>query len=215
MASEKAIYWLALGVAALGLNSTYQRSESFWLHRLADRSVQTAECVAQRGLTLISMAEVMIGRNPADVARLQGSLARLEARSEALPAVQMSRDMAQTRHDLQHLQVELRGLKVAVPKVRCPDSKIAMDVREQLADLNVPELPNQEIYVEVPQVDLRGLESLQSMHSFDSLKSMESLQSLRSLESLRSMGDFQFAYPQIPSGRVQIKIHKKSDGGTI
>ena len=173
MASEKAIYWLAVGVVALGLNSTYQRSESCWVQRMAGRSVRVAERAAQRGLNLLSLAEVMIGRNPADLARLQGALARLEARSEAEPSVDMHQELAQTQRDLQQLNVELRDMKVAVPHVRCPKARIAMDFRQQLADMDTSELADPTIYVDVPrvdvpQLDLRGLESLPSLQSFQS-----------------------------------------------
>jgi len=203
MASERAIYWFAVGVVALGLNSRHQQREACWVHKLADRSIQAAECVTARGLSLLSMAEVMLGKNPGEIDRLQAALGRLEAR-QSQAVLDDQPKLAQAQRDLEQLNIQMNDVKIAVPKVRCPRAKIAAELSNQFVDVNVPEMVDGTMVVNGTQIDLRELQSLQP------------LQSLPSLESLRSLRDFRAIAPQVPRGRVQVKIYKmKTDGGPI
>jgi len=216
MVSDKAMYWLAVGVVALGLNSTYQQGEFRCAHHLADCAIRSAEHAAQRGLAVVSMAEVMLGRNPADVARLQGALARLEARSESAPSVDVQNDLAQAQSDLEQMNVELQGLNTAVRvNVPCPEAR---QIRHRLAVITVPQVTDGELVVNGTTVDLSGLESLQSLESLRSLEAVRGLQpirSMQSLESLRSLRELR-SLQQIPRGHVTIRVHKtNTDDGTI
>ena len=49
MTSEKAWYWLAAGVLALGLNGAYQDGQFGWVHGIADRSTEIVERASMRG----------------------------------------------------------------------------------------------------------------------------------------------------------------------
>jgi hypothetical protein len=222
MVSDKAMYWLAVGVVALGLNSKYQQGEFRCAHRLADCAVLSAEHAAQRGLAVVSMAEVMLGRNPADVARLQGTLARLEARSENLPSADVQQDLARAQHDLEQMNVELQGMNTAVRvNVPCPEVR---HMSHRFTAMTVPQMTDGELVVNGTTVDLRGLESLQSLESLRSLEtlqdlqpiqSMQSLESLRSLQSLGSMRERR-SWNHVPGGRLTIKVRKMhTDDGTI
>lgn len=237
MASEKAMYWLAVGVMALGLNSSYQQGEFSWAHKVADHAVLAAEHAAQRGLTRLSMAEVMLGRNPADLARLQGALAWLEAR-QTLRAAQTD-ELAQAQ--MEDLNGELQDLKSSAADRKCQQEKIAQQLRGHLADVRVPQIHVRvpQIDVRVPevdvrmpevvdgmmvvdgtQVDLRGLESLRSLETLQSLQGLPSmhslaglgsLRSLRSLGALRSMQNFQM---QCPRSHLHVRVQASQEGGS-
>ena len=205
MASEKAIYWLALGVVALGLNSTYQKTETGWAQRFAERSVWAAERAAQRGLSLVSMAEVMLGRNPGEVARLQGALARLEARESMRAELP---ELAQTQAEMEELNLEMDGLQTSMARIPCAQARAAAALRHQIAQIDVPTIADRTIYIQGPQINLQGLESLKSLDGLQSMESMKSFASLRALQDLKVSG--------MPGARVQIKIHRKdSPDGTI
>jgi len=219
MVSDKAIYWLAVGLVALGLNSKYQQGEFRCAHQLADCAVRSAEHAAQRGLAVVSMAEVMLGRNPTDVARLQGALARLEARSENLPSAEIQRDLAQAQRDLEQMNVEMQGMNTAVT-VNVPCSEVRQ-MRHRFTAVTVPQVNDGELVVNGTTVDLRGLESLESLQSLEALQgvqpiqSMQSLESLRSLKSLGSLREFR-SLNHGPSGHLTIKVRKvHNDDGTI
>jgi hypothetical protein len=216
MATDKAIYWLAVGAVALGLNSKYQQGEFGSAHRLADCAVRSAEHAAERGLAAVSMAEVMLGRNPADVARLQGALARLEARSENVPSVDVQQDLAQAQRDLEQMNVELQGMNTAVRvNVPCPEVR---QMRHRLTAMTVPQVNDGELVVNGTMVDLRGLESLRSLETlqdFQVTPSMQSLESLRSLQSLGSMRQLR-SWNHVTGGRLTIKVRKMhTDDGPI
>jgi hypothetical protein len=231
MVSEKAMYWLAVGVMALGLNSSYQQGEFRWAHKLADHAVQAAEDAAQSGLTRLSMAEVMLGRNPVDVARLQGALAWIEARQTVRAA--QTEELAQAQAQLEDLNGELQDLKSSAVEMKCQETERAQHVREQLSDVRVPHIHVKvpQIDVQVPevvdgmlvmdgnQVDLRGLESLRSLESLNSLQGMQSMQSLaglRSLRSLRSLSSMRNFQVMCPRGPMHVHVHTShEDGGTI
>jgi hypothetical protein len=219
---------------ALGLNSSYQQGEFRWAHQVADHAVQAAEDAAQEGLNRLSMAELMLGRNPADVARLQGALAWLEARQTVRAA--QTEELARAQAQLEDLSGELQDLKSSAADMKCQQTEIAQQVREQLADVRiphihvrvpqidvqVPEVPNGMLVMNGSPVDLRGLESLRSLESLNPLQGMQSMQSLaglrslrslRSIESLRSMQNFQAICPR---GRMHVHVHTShEDGGTI
>ncbi|HST12061.1 MAG TPA: hypothetical protein VLL05_16920 [Terriglobales bacterium] len=63
MRSEKAWYWLAAGVLALGLNGAYQDGQLGWAHVVADRATAAVERVNVRGQRFLAMAEIMLGSN--------------------------------------------------------------------------------------------------------------------------------------------------------
>ena len=62
MRSDKAWYWLAAGVLALGLNGAYQDGQLGWAHVLADRATAAVERALYAGQHFLAMAEVMLGR---------------------------------------------------------------------------------------------------------------------------------------------------------
>jgi len=208
VANYKAIYWLAIGAMALGLNSAYQQGEFRWAHRMADRLVLAADHDAQRGLSLLSVAEVMAGRNPTQVIRLQAALAGLEARA-SLPQAQ-SEELAHAQQELLDLKLrmgDLQSLKAQCPHVRVGRERrdaMVRQVRNQVASATDPRFEDQNaIFVNAIPPDPQSLEALRKMalqrgqearRSLESLRNVESLQnieSLRNKESLKAMKSMQ------------------------
>jgi hypothetical protein len=214
MASEKAIYWLALGVLALGLNGTYQQGEARWVNRLAERSVQIAEHTAQRGLNLVSMLDVMLGRDPSDVARLQAALAQLEARQAESSAMAQA-EIAGAQRQLGRMNFEMRRMRMTAPRFQCPEEKIKMKVRESLSRMTVPAMVDETLVVNGRAIDFNDVNSLQSLQSMESLKALESMQSAQSFQSFNFDHNFRFAYPDTSAPEVHVKIHKSESDGTI
>ena len=85
MDTNKAAYWIALGVLALGLNSEYQHGRFVALHRVAEHAGSALCRIATRAEQTLAVARVVRGRQefPADnllsansraeMARAQGS----------------------------------------------------------------------------------------------------------------------------------------------
>ena len=78
MRTEKAWYWLAAGVLALGLNGAYQDGQLGWAHVLVDRAAASVERIALRGEHFVTMAEVMLGREPHAFARTEAAIQRVQ-----------------------------------------------------------------------------------------------------------------------------------------
>jgi len=158
MASEKAMYWLAVGVFAIGLTNSYQQGRFVRVHEFADHVALSAERAAQNGLSKIAMAEVMMGRNPVEVSRLQSVLAQLEA-NEAMRSAQ-GEELVQAQAQLQDLNVKLQDLKNSAAAWECQRHAKAqaqadqeqMEADEQLAEVQVPEINVQVPEFEVPEV---------------------------------------------------------------
>ena len=123
MASEKAWYWLAAGVLALGLNGAYQDGQFGWVHGFAERSTEMVERASMRGLSFVTVAEAMLGRNSepmgwseATLRSMQGRMAckRIEMAERQIDMAQMQRDLAAARVDRQLAKVQMKMDKVRV-----------------------------------------------------------------------------------------------------
>jgi hypothetical protein len=61
--NNKAAYWIALGVLALGLNSEYQRGRLPELHRLAERTNAVLCRISARAQQTLALARLMTDRS--------------------------------------------------------------------------------------------------------------------------------------------------------
>lgn len=85
MATEKGLYWLALGVAAIVLVNGTQFGRQSWLGRLENRSIELVERVSGHTTPYLSLAEMRFAnrssrcvRNDVASARMQADFARVE-----------------------------------------------------------------------------------------------------------------------------------------
>jgi hypothetical protein len=155
MTSDKAWYWLAAGVLALGLNGAYQDGEFQWVHRLADHSARLMERASEEGLRTLATAEVMVGRNPESLARTEATLQKLQMRI-ACKRIEMARrevDMAQVHRDLAAARIDQQMAKVqaSMDRVRMITIERTNRVR------NCPELSRVIVMPNIPRVDLSNL----------------------------------------------------------
>jgi len=85
MATEKGLFWLALGVVALIFVNGTATGRQGWLGRLQNRSLELVERLSEHTMSYLSPAEVRAGnqyllcpRTQATAARMQAGLACME-----------------------------------------------------------------------------------------------------------------------------------------
>jgi len=165
MRSEKAWYWLAAGVLALGLNGAYQDGQLGWAHCLAGRAADLLERASDRGLRLVTMAEWMLGRSPEGFGRTEAVIQKIQTKlvcqRDAMAQRQMAMADRQRRLAEADLQRKLNFAQMKMDRVRaitidhanqfrnCPGfSRVVVDVPEipsvnlsNLPDIQMPEIP--------------------------------------------------------------------------
>ena len=229
MAIDKATYWLAVGVLALGLNSTFQSQEVQWAQHVVGQARLTAEGLAQRGLGYMVMAEVMFGANPAESPRLQAALARLQVKTAEAQAALASRQASRELLEAQGVNLEFNRPHLAHMAENfhaCPNNRMVHvpEVRIPRVGVLVPEIhvPNVDVRVHevrVPDVNVDVEPVLHQVQNLSYLKSMQRYRTFESLKNLPTASDFDFSdMPSmtVPHGRVHVEIHRDSgDSGPI
>jgi hypothetical protein len=126
METNKAAYWIALGVLALGLNSEYQHGRFVAVHRVAEHAGSALCRMATRAEETLAVAKVLVSRErfPVDglvaatgggeMARAQSELLRDQARDEA----ELLRDGVQAQADVIRAQAEAQRAEVERIRVR-------------------------------------------------------------------------------------------------
>jgi hypothetical protein len=167
MRSEKAWYWLAAGVLALGLNGAYQDGQLGWTHVIADRATAAVERVTMRGQHLLAMAEIMLGRNTDTFGntfgRAETALERVQNKivCDRVARAQRQIAMAHVRGQLAEAKVQQR---MAMVQMKMDRVRMMGDRTRQFRDcdgfskvvVNVPDLPKIDLSnipdIEVPEV---------------------------------------------------------------
>jgi len=109
MDANKAVYWIALGVLALGLNSEYQHGSFVALHRVAEHAGSALCRMATRA------EETLAG---AEMARAQEELLRDQARDEAELLRDRLRDEVHAQADAIRAQVEEERAEIEQTRIR-------------------------------------------------------------------------------------------------
>jgi hypothetical protein len=165
MRSNNAWYWLSAGVLALGLNGAYQDGQLGWAHGLADRAASIVERASLRGQRFLTMAEVMLGRDPGSFGRTEAAIERVQNRivCNRVARAQRTIAMAQVREQLAqaNLQRKMELAQMKMNKVRmisldranrfsnCSGlSKVVVDLNgmpridlSNLPDIQIPDIP--------------------------------------------------------------------------
>jgi hypothetical protein len=174
MRSEKAWYWLAAGVVALGLNGAYQDGQLRWAHCLAGQATAYIQRVAERGMQHVAMAEVMLGRSPEAFDRTEGALQKIQSKAVCQRVAMAQRQMAMAHARQQIAEAKMRQkfdlMQMKMDKVRmistwkadqfrnCPGfAKVVVDIPDMpnvdlsnLPDIEIPDIP------EIPQASDSG-----------------------------------------------------------
>jgi hypothetical protein len=164
MNTNKAAYWIALGVFALALNSEYQHGSFVALHRVAEHAGSALCRMAARAELTLAVARVLTrserfpvdgllaATGGAEMARAQGELLRDQARDEAellRDGVQAQADVIRAQGETQRAEVEqirlrmrsqFRIARTVDPRVMvvCPKTgvRIAVNAGMRLAEVS-------------------------------------------------------------------------------
>ena len=130
MDTNKAAYWIALGVLALGLNSEYQHGRFAGLHRVSEYATSTFCRMVAHAEQTLAVARVLRGRQesaadnlPAansgvEMARAEEELLRDQARDEAEGLRDRLREEVQAQADVIRAQAETRRAEVEQIRLR-------------------------------------------------------------------------------------------------
>jgi hypothetical protein len=163
MNTNKAAYWIALGVLALGLNSEYQRGNFATLHQVADRAEATFCSVSARaeqtlaaavGLTngrRIPSEDLFLVADRAEMARTQAEMLREQAREQAEQLREQVRDEIQARVYVLRAQADMRRAEIEQLRSRVrTDFSVVRSGNRRVAVV----CPKQRIVVsDLPQLD--------------------------------------------------------------
>jgi hypothetical protein len=123
MASEKATYWMVLGVLALAVTNGFVREHSGWAGRLADSYVALAEQASDVAAGYVSMASQAPVRDDfRQIARLRPQLAQVRSA--------MARGRAETvrvRVESFRAQVMQDGVRAVI---NCPRQNFDVEIPE-------------------------------------------------------------------------------------
>jgi hypothetical protein len=130
MDTNKAAYWIALGILALGLNSEYQHGRFVALHRVAEHAGSALCRIATRAEQTVAVARVFTRSEGSTVndllavsdrnemARAEEELLRDQARDEAELLRDRIRDEVQAQADVIRAQAEVQRAEVEGIRVR-------------------------------------------------------------------------------------------------
>jgi hypothetical protein len=131
MGSEKASYWIAVGVLALLVSNNFAGRHEGEFRCLASRSLAAIEQVSGHATYFTAMAETMLGRGETRFARTQTTLARAQARMESVQATIACRAAAfarlQAEHERMAAMQELGGAVI------CPRQNLRIVIPEMPA----------------------------------------------------------------------------------
>jgi hypothetical protein len=132
MGSEKAWYWMAVGVLALFVSNNFAARHQGEVRCLASRSLAAFEQVSGHARQLGAMAEMMLGRGETGFARTQTTLARAQTRLASVQTVIAQHEAAFARIQGENDQIitmqELRGTVV------CPRQNLRMVIPQLAQD---------------------------------------------------------------------------------
>jgi hypothetical protein len=135
MASEKGLYWMAVGVLALGVSNSFINRHSDWAQCLADRSQLLVEQVSGQAMRYAAITEMTFGRSDAAFGRSQAAVARVQT---CLASVQAS--IAPHQAEMIRKQTEkVHGIAIEQMQhavVMCPQQNFDVDV------VDTPEAPD-------------------------------------------------------------------------
>jgi hypothetical protein len=126
MVSGKALYWMAVGVAALFLGNSFVGGRSL-TPRVADRSMATAQRISGQAMRYATLAQVIFGRSQAGFVQAQSATACAETRLAVVQTAMAHREAALA--------------KVQAEKIRVLANRAAVAHPRQNLVINLPEVP--------------------------------------------------------------------------
>ncbi len=133
--NNKALYWIALGVFTLGLNSEYQKGNLPLAHRVADRAEAVLCQVATRAEQTLALARVLTGRQEFTVddqflVRQQAEVERVMAEHHA----DLERAMALRQADLDRIEQKLDRVHMVLDRAQMSKMRVLERTRFKLSN---------------------------------------------------------------------------------
>jgi hypothetical protein len=104
MASDKALYWIAVVVLALGFSNSLVNAHPDWAQAVAEQPLMLADAACSRLTNLATVADLMFGHSQVDVARTQAVMARVQGRLASAQARIASRQAQMARTEAQQVR---------------------------------------------------------------------------------------------------------------
>jgi hypothetical protein len=104
MASDKALYWMAVIVITLGLGNSFATAHPEWVQAVAERPLVLADATCSRISNLASVANLMFGRSQVGVARTQVAVDRVQSRLASVQARIASRQAEMASQQAQRVR---------------------------------------------------------------------------------------------------------------
>lgn len=131
MGSEKAWYWIAVGVLALLVSNNFAARHEGEIRCLARRSLSIIEQVSGPATHLMARAEMVLGRSDARFAQAQATVARAQARMASVQATIACREAAFAR--LQAERDRMEAMQEFSGAVICPRRNLRIVIPEMPA----------------------------------------------------------------------------------
>jgi len=106
MTADRAWYWVATGVLALGLTNAYQDGQFDWVHQFSERSAAVAAGYVEKGSRLVEAADVVLGHDSPLLNRTQAYLLRMQARLDCNRIEHAQKELARAEQRLPAAQLE-------------------------------------------------------------------------------------------------------------
>ena len=146
-----------------------------------------------RGRGLVTMAEVMLGKNPSEIPGLAAALGKVERHAADVPSAVSQQDVAEAQRELAQVNRDLAIKRADLAQVvsQCSERRVVVNV----PNVRIPR-------VRVPNMNFNPVVNLRGVAAAD-------FQQWRDVRNLR-VNDF--VYDQDgPYGPVRVEIHKTRD----
>jgi hypothetical protein len=126
MGSEKAWYWIAVGVLALFVSNNFAARHEDEVRCLASRSLAAVEQVSGHATRLMAMAEMMLGEGETRFVRTQAAMAGAQARLASVQSVIARHEAAFAR--VQAEEAQMVTMQQLGRTVVCPRQNLRMAI---------------------------------------------------------------------------------------
>ena len=170
MGSQKAWYWLASGVLALGINSEYQSGNLQWAHLYVDHFIAVANDYGHCARNYLAQFEMLLAQHPRAITAAQNRVEDADLRSQdtsdlvreqveyaVSQAEMVRREVERHRPEIVNALKEMASHEAEMEIAREATLETSGDAvmicpRAQRIRVNIPQVRIPEVRVEVPQV---------------------------------------------------------------
>jgi len=134
--NEKAWYWVAAGVFALGLSNSLAERQIGWARAMPDQLQEAADqftaSASDQAMRFLDVANRLSNRDELGMARAEVALDRVQTRVACLRSVVAERQAATARIEAEKVKVISIGNLPSVRKFSCPKSSTAVTTVRQM-----------------------------------------------------------------------------------